>query len=291
MRVRHLLAPGLAGALTLLAACTAEAPGASSPAASPPPVAAATVAPLGTLLADVAGNRWSVRVLIPPGRSPHDYEPSPGDLRTLSEARLLLRVGHPSFVFEQRLLVPAAQRRVPLETLSVEELVSTSDEAKDPHPWLSPPVLVAASRVLGERLSELDPAGAKGYRQRAATEVRRFTRLDTELREILETGGCRTFLVDHPAWGAFAEHYGLEQLAIEHEGKDPGPATLTRTVEAARAAGVRRLLVRPGRPAARVLSVARSLGADTAELDPLAPDVEDTLRQAATLIAGGCHHE
>lgn len=294
MRSKLLTSPGLAVALTLLAGCapSTSSTGAASSGTKPAPwIAAATVAPLGSLLADVAGDRWTVRVLIPPGRSPHDYEPSPGDLKTLASARFLFRVGHPSFTFEERLLLPLAQRPKALEVLSLADLGAPAVLGEDPHPWLSPPLLETTARALGESLAKLDPEAAADYRRRAAAKAELFRALDGELARILDAGGCRTFLVDHPAWGAFAAHYGLHQLAIEREGKDPGPATLARTVEAARAAGLRLLLVRPGRPAARSLSVARSLGAETAELDPLAPDLEANLRRAAELVAGGCRHD
>jgi zinc transport system substrate-binding protein len=52
--------------------------------------------------------------------------------------------------------------------------------------------------------------------------------LDRQLRQISSTRENRELLVYHPAWGSFCRDYGLQQHAIESEGKEPGPANLSR---------------------------------------------------------------
>lgn len=53
----------------------------------------ATIAPLGDLVRSVAGPAWTVRTVIPPGTSPHVFEPEPSDLRKLVDARLVFVAG------------------------------------------------------------------------------------------------------------------------------------------------------------------------------------------------------
>ncbi|MDY7094950.1 MAG: zinc ABC transporter substrate-binding protein [Acidobacteriota bacterium] len=257
-----------------------------------PVTATATIEPLGYLLDRVGGERVDVQVLIPTGRSPHEYEPRPGDLKALLESDLLLRVGHPSFAFEERLLESTTERSPDLQQISLMEVAGTAVEGlEEPHPWLAPPVLELIARELGERLAEIDPEGADGYRQRAEAFAAEARALEAELAQFLAASPCRAFLVDHPAWGAFARRYGLVELAIEHGGKEPGPASLQHTVEAARVARIQLMLVRPGRPEATSLSVARALGAETEVLDPLSRDIPATLRKAAELISRSCDHD
>ncbi len=57
------------------------------------PVLAVTVFPLADLAARVAGQRWQVVTLLPPGRSPHGYSLRPAEARGLMQARLLVMVG------------------------------------------------------------------------------------------------------------------------------------------------------------------------------------------------------
>lgn len=278
------LLPFLAG-LALAVGCAAGESDAAAPVS-----AVASVEPLAYLLERVGGERVAVRSLIPAGRSPHDYEPSPGDARALAGVDLLLVAGHPSFAFERRLLErprhASPSRRG--DELSVMQLAG--DELaglEDPHPWLSPPVVARLAEELGDRLGALDPPGAEGYRRRAAELAAEARALDAELDARLAASSCRVFLVDHPAWGALARRYGLEQLALEHDGKEPGPASLARLVERARAARIRLVLVRPGHQAA-VRSLARALDAEIEILDPQARDVPAVLRRAAELVTRSC---
>jgi zinc transport system substrate-binding protein len=259
---------------------------------APVPVVAA-VPPLGWLAEQVGGDRVAVRVLISPGRDPHHFEPTPGDVRGLGEARLALRVGHPAFGFEERLLAPLSRRSAPIATVSLAEVAQKAGASLggDPHLWLSPPVLVEAAGRLAEVLAELDPQGAARYRQRGAALQEELRALDERLLERLAASPCRTFLVDHPAWGSFAERYGLTQLALEIDGKEPGPASLVRLMGEAESAGIRKLLVLPGKPSGSTRTISRTLGADVETLDPLAPEVPATLERLADLVARSCDHD
>lgn len=275
----------------LAAGCDAGTSPAGAP-ADDRPLVAVSLPPLGWLAAEVGGERVRVERVIPPNRDPHAYEPSARELSRIAGAVLFFQVGHPGLPFEDRVArALASGKREPRIVSLAEAAEELPMAAQDPHLWLSPTLLSAGARQLARGLGEVVPEERQQLAARADGLAERMSALDTELRGILERGGCRSFVVDHPAWGAFARHYGLQQLAIESEGKEPGPATLARLLEQARAAGIRRVLVAPGTPLQSSRAVARELGAEIAVLDPLAADVMTTLRRAAELIAGGCHHE
>jgi zinc transport system substrate-binding protein len=256
----------------------------------------ASLSPLGWLAEQVGGDRVAVRVLIPPGRNPHHFEPTPGDLRGLREARLVLRVGHGSFGFEERLLEPLLRQQETGEQASVVRLDLAAGAAgvplgEDPHLWLSPPVLVEMAGRVVEALATVDPAGAAHYRKRGAVLQEKLRVLDARLRKVLSASPCRTFLVDHPAWGSFAAHYSLTQLALEIDGKEPGPASLVRVIREADQARVRLLLVEPGKPGGSTVTVTRTLGAEVQVIDPLMADIPANLERMARLVAEGCERE
>jgi hypothetical protein len=79
--------------LSTLALALAAGACAGPPAAPEPMVAVATISPLADVVARVAGPSWTVRTLIPPGVSPHVFEPSPKDVRLVAPARLIVTVG------------------------------------------------------------------------------------------------------------------------------------------------------------------------------------------------------
>lgn len=269
------------------AASGSRAAGTAGEAPDPLPVAA-TLPPLGWLAERVGGPQVEVTVLIPPGRSPHTYEPTPRDVEGLRRARLVVRAGHPSLLFEERLL-GMVQGEGGARQISLTAVAGSLGEpglGGEPHPWLAPPVLAAAAGELARALGQLVPGSREAFDARAAELTTEMGVLDAELRERFAGRPAPVFLVDHPAWGAFAHLYGLTQLALEVDGKEPGPASLARILAQARRAGVRRLLVGAAPAGPQLRNVARSLGAEIAVLDPLAPDVPANLRRAADLILG-----
>jgi zinc transport system substrate-binding protein len=92
-------------------------------------------------------------------------------------------------------------------------------------------------------------------------------------------------MVFHPAWGYFAETYGLTQVPIEKEGKEPGARALAALIEQARREQVKVIFVQPQFSRRSAEQVARAIGGQVVAIDPLAPDYADNLRQAARSIA------
>ena len=53
----------------------------------------ASIVPVGYVAQELGGERVKVDVLVPPGASPHTFEPVPSDMVKLQRARLFLQVG------------------------------------------------------------------------------------------------------------------------------------------------------------------------------------------------------
>ncbi|MEM9292553.1 MAG: zinc ABC transporter substrate-binding protein [Acidobacteriota bacterium] len=259
-------------------------------------VVVATVPPLATLAQRIGGDAVFTRSLIPAGRSPHNFEPPPSAMRDLMRAEVVISVGSPTFAYEGRLLEPLLERRSPrppvVSLVRIAEqdpaLQLAREGAGDVHPWLHPQLLLRAADEIALTLASVDPEGAPRYAEGARSFRAEVERLDARNRALFEAASCRAFLVDHPAWEAFALHYGLLQLAIEEEGKTPGPATVSRVVAAARREGVVQVWQRPGHPASSVLAVAEALDGEVVEIDPTAADLLGSLERAAQLIVDGC---
>ena len=114
---------------------------------------------------------------------------------------------------------------------------------------------------------------------------RRLESLHTSIEGKLKAHRGHSFFVLHPAWGYFAEAYGLTQVAIEIEGKDPTDRELTELQEAAKRAGAKVIFVQSQRRGKSAAAVADAIGARVAMLDPLAGDVEENLRRIASALA------
>jgi zinc transport system substrate-binding protein len=91
-------------------------------------------------------------------------------------------------------------------------------------------------------------------------------------------------MIYHPAWGYFAQDYGLQQIAIEVEGREPGPQTLARIITEAREAGIRVIFVQAQFSTAAAESVARAIGGQVIPIDPLAEDMIANTRVVAEAL-------
>ncbi|HSL83224.1 MAG TPA: zinc ABC transporter substrate-binding protein [Thermoanaerobaculia bacterium] len=278
-----------------LAGCAPAAPGGGG---GPAPLqVAVTVPPQAYLVERIGGERVATAVLMPSGSSEETFSPSPRQLVALSRADLYLLVGHPAFVVEERHVLPALARNPDVRTIPMwdggHDAVATGGHhhhdhdhpGGDPHLWTAPRHMRAAAAEVAEALSELDPPGAPVYRARLASFLAELDALDAEIRRELAGLPRRRFLVTHPAWGHLAAQYGLEQVAIEAEGKEPGPRALVALVESARAEGVPVVFSQEGFPDAAARAVAAEIGARVVPLDPLARSWLDNTRATARAIA------
>ena len=248
-------------------------------------VVVASLPPLAGIAERVGGDRVTVETLLPPGASEESYSPSPRQVARLEAARIVVRIAHPALLLEQRVLGPflATHPQVAVVDLAAgAELLPAGDApagASDPHLWLSPSILGAAAERLASVLATVDPAGAAVYAANRAALERELAALTRELQGTLAALPARTFLAYHPSYGYFAHAFGLRQLAVEAEGKEPGLADLVRLAERARQERVTVILTPPGPLERGAHAVAETVGARVEVVDPLGRDPLATLRQ------------
>ncbi|RMF88732.1 MAG: ABC transporter substrate-binding protein, partial [Planctomycetota bacterium] len=158
------------------------------------------------------------------------------------------------------------------------------DHDHGPHVWLSIAWLKAEAERLAGLFGELSPRHADEFRAAAERTIRELDELDAELRSKLAPLRGERFFVYHPAYGAFAEEFGLIETAVEQGGKPPDDRTLSRLQEQAAEATLKVLIVQPQITSPAVEAVARSADLKTATCDPLAEDVPSTLRALAETL-------
>lgn len=244
-----------------------------------------SVPPHAFVVERIGGARVRAEVLIPPGASPATYAPTLPQLQALASARLYVEVGHPGFPFEQAWL-----ERILAEAPGLVVLDSSAGiplRADDPHLWLAPRNMERLALQLEPALARLLPKHRMEFAHNLARFRAEIDALDAEIREVLAGVRGRRFLVFHPAWGYFADAYGLEQVAIERERKEPDTRELAELVGKARKEGIRVVFVQPQFNDASARVVARAIGARVEVLDPLAYDWDANLRHAARALAQG----
>jgi zinc transport system substrate-binding protein len=155
----------------------------------------------------------------------------------------------------------------------------------DPHVWLSP---ANAEKMIGnicDGLIELDPANEEYYTGNRDAYQKRLADLDRYIREKLAGVPGHRFLVYHPAWGYFAHQYGVEQIAVEHGGKEPTAREMVRIVGDAKELGIKAILVEPQSSTVGAEVIAEEIGGFVMFADPLARDYIHNMGKVADELA------
>ncbi len=151
----------------------------------------------------------------------------------------------------------------------------------DPHIWLAPPLVKIQARTILDALQKADPAHRSVYEANFKAFTAQVDKLDADLKKTFTGKKGLQFMVFHPAWGYFADAYGLKQVPIEIEGKDPKPAQLKKLIQHAREDGIKVVFVQPQFSTKSAELVAREIGGQVAFANPLAEDWMANLRQVA----------
>ena len=238
-----------------------------------------------------------VDVMVQPGASPHTYEPRPQQMVAISRARLYFAIG---VQFEKAWLERIASSNPAMKIINTHEGIqrvqmlghdhdkeggrqahSHEEGEPDPHIWLSPPLVLSQARNILAALQKADPSNFELYEANYRRLASKIIDLDSELRKIFEDKKGRSFMVFHPAWGYFARAYGLSQIPIELEGKEPKPAQLKKLIQEARDRNVKIIFLQPQFSARSAEQVAREIGGEVVTVDPLAFDWEANMKEVA----------
>jgi zinc transport system substrate-binding protein len=159
------------------------------------------------------------------------------------------------------------------------------EHEQDPHVWVSPPLVRHMIGSIRDKLAELDPAHAADFARNHDAFVAELEALDRDLHALLDPLPNRRFMVFHPAWGYFAEAYGLTQVPIEREGKEPGARALVALIDQAKREGIKVIFVQPQFDKRSAAQVAQAIGGVVVAVDPLAADYVDNLRRVGREFA------
>ena len=189
----------------------------------------AGVPPLGWVVERIGGADVAVGVLVEPGQNPHVFQPSPRQAAAVEKASLFFKIGLPFEAELVRRIESHAGRTKVIDAargIVRRQLEEEEEGGPDPHVWLSPRNLQIIAANVADALSEASPGRAAEFRGRLATLDAELDRLDARLRRELAPCRGQTFYVFHPAFGYFADAYGLVQKSVETEGKPPTPRRL-----------------------------------------------------------------
>jgi zinc transport system substrate-binding protein len=261
-----------------------------------------SILPQAFFLERVGGRHVDVQVLVGEGQSPATFEPSPQQMAKLSSARVYFAIGVP---FEKNLLKKIRQTHKKLVIVETQKGVTYryleghghGHDAKsgeeqhhgipDPHIWMDPNLVKVQAANMRDALCELDPANAEDYSKNLRLFISDLDQVDKKIRTALAPVKGKNMYVFHPAFGYFADSYGLRQIPIEIEGKEPSAKQLARIVDKAKKDEVRVIFVQPQFSKKSAESIARAIGGAVVPINPLARDYLANLDGIASSVAKG----
>lgn len=245
-----------------------------------------SIEPLRYVVEAIASHRYSVTTLMPQGASPETYEPSPRNMVALGESQLVFRCG--TLGFEQTKL-PQMLKSVPKVRFvdlshGIALLQSNhhhhgheASESADPHLWLSPENLKSMAGIVASELCHADAPHAAYYKQRLAAFEKKMNQLNAQLQQMLRQKQGTAFLIYHPALGYFARQYGLTQLAVENDGKEPSAAYLQQLIGTSQSHNVKVVFISEEHNGRAAQRIATHINARVVRINPLSYDVPQQL--------------
>ena len=245
------------------------------------PVISVSILPYKYFAERIAGDNFEIQVITPPGVSPETYEPTPKQIKDLSNSVIFFVNGN--LIFEDHIIDKSEKRS---ETLTVDlskdidliagEVVDHGDHVHlhgiDPHHWLSPAEVRIQINTILKTLLEFDPDNKEMYMANYEDFTKDIDKLDNHIKGLLAHSPIKTFLIYHPAFTYFARTYGLEQIALESDGKEPTGSHIKNIIDVARKLNIHTILVQSQFNTASAEVVAAEISGKIEILNPLEED-------------------
>ena len=252
-------------------------------------IVSVSIAPLKYFVDRLTEEGLEVNVMVPQGSSHGTYSPSARQMQKLSDSGLYLQIGHlgyeQAFIHRLHELNPGMLRLdLSEKTYKIHgDHVCHGDHHHeggiDPHIWMSPKVMLVLLPHIREALEEVFPHLASVIGSNYEPLYREVESLHIAMEELTSTLGHKRFLIFHPALTYLAHDYGMEQVAIEHEGKEPSAAQLSALIREARAEKIPVIFIQEEYDVRNAQLVAQETGASVEQINPLAYEWVDGMHQ------------
>lgn len=207
-----------------------------------------TLLPVKYFVDEMAGKFLEVNVMVPESASPATYEPSPRQMQKLKKADAYLGIEPLSFeqAWMPRFKATNKEMRVFNLAENIELINHQKQEAKeskhdhekekklaDPHIWVSPSTVLPMIKNIKAALIELYPRKKSVIEKNYQQLKRRVEKKDQSVNDAIDQMENKSFLIFHPALGYLARDYGLNQIVIQEQGKEPSSREMHKIIKKA----------------------------------------------------------
>lgn len=260
-----------------------------------------TIEPQRYFAEKIAGDLFHINCVTPAGQSPETYDPTPQQMVQISQSQAYFRIGE--IGFEQAWMKNLQSQNPDMAVFDLSEgmeLVKNEEEAHeegeahphhhhgsvDPHIWTS----ISGARVIAQNTYQafikLDPENQEIYQAGYQRLIEEIDSTEAEMKQLLQPLAGTAFIIYHPALTYFAREFGLKQLCIELDGKEPSPAQLKQLLETATQSGAKVVFVQQEFDQKNAELIAKETGCRLVTINPLSYNWHDEMIRLATILAG-----
>jgi zinc transport system substrate-binding protein len=239
------------------------------------PVIAVSILPQKYFVEKIAGDKYHIVVMIPPGSGHENYDPTPSQLIQLSDAVVYFRNGY--LDFENTWVEKFIENYPDLKFINLSkglDLMETMDTdhhhgSIDPHTWMSPTSVKEMARTIFETFVEIDNKNKEFYSINYSAFRSELDSLESYVIDKFRNSGLKSFIIYHPALTYYARDFGLKQYAVEMEGKTPSAYHIRALTDIANRENIRAILIQKQYDKSRAETLALETGCKIIEIDPL----------------------
>jgi len=253
-------------------------------------IIAASILPLADFTEQIGGKYVDVDVLVPPGSSPHTYEPKPAQLKRLSRAKVLILNGIGLEFWEEKVVSSVNNTELLVihtaEGLDIineihdeEENQEAGDEHEEehshsggnPHVWLDPVNVIHQVERIYDVLVKINPGYTDYFTTNKNNYINALKSLDEEIKNKIEQISDKKIITFHSGYDYFIKRYGFEKVAVleESPGKESTPAKITQVIQLIKKHNIKVIFAEPQFSPKVAQVIADESNAQIAFLDPL----------------------
>ncbi|MDI6724037.1 MAG: zinc ABC transporter substrate-binding protein [Methanobacterium sp.] len=246
-----------------------------------------SIPPQAEFVEKIGGDKVKVTVMVPPGANPHTYEPLPDQLNDVSQAELYAEVGS-GIEFENVWMdkISSANKKMVILNCSeginfIPNTENEGDNEYDTHVWVSPQNAKIMVENIYRGLIQVDPANRDYYKANKDKYLKELEKADESIRKSLSGHKNNKIMVYHPAWGYFCRDYGLTQIAIEKNGKEPTPQGIASLINQAKKEKIKIIFISPQYSRKNADGIASEIGGQVITVDDLDKNYIENLNKVA----------
>ena len=254
------------------------------------PTVTVTIEPFRYFVEQIAGNDVNVNVMVPAGSSPETYEPTPQQMVDLSQSVFYFKVGQIGFekTWMKKLQQNAPNMKV-IDTSTGIRMLKTQSGNIDPHTWMSIKSADIITSNIAKALMDKYPEKAEEYKKRLRDfRKNKLDKLQNEIDKYLSTikgEKLKSFVIYHPTLTYFAKENGLQQYAIEEEGREPSITQLKELIQRAKSEDINLIFVQKEFSNRNIQVFIDATHSKAVEINPLSYDWEGQMLQITKEIA------